>query len=555
MQTNISTPASWAAEKGAGWTRSRTGVLLLLGAVLFLLLPLVVTRIPPLVDYPNHLARMHILSGLGDDAVLARMYDASWSLIPNLLMDLLVVPLAQVVPLDVAGRLFIGLAILAPVLGTVALHRAWSGGWHAWPWVSALVAYNALLSFGLLNYVAGIGLALCGAAWFAMRRPVSLPRDIAVAVLLGLVCLVSHLIAFAVLLLLAGSTLLGRLRATERAALLRQAVVLGAMTVVPLAAYVLLGPSQNYASGVSPAELAAQIQERGLLADAGRRLQWMIAAFTAEGVGNALTWLSALFAFGVVAAALLRGRLRIAAEAWAALVLLAGGYLLLPDVLADNAMVYQRLVLPLTLVGIAAIRPQLPLRAWRVAVAVWALLVVARGGAQAVEWSDQNRLLRDVHNVAQAIEPGARVLAVRDGTHVYHVDPGERGAQRVLRRTVAYTHLPALVTLERDAFWPLVFAMGGKQPITVTPAYASLSQSDGYLPLTHQLADAADMPGAAEGCRLHPATVNAPPCHTWDWPGRYDYVLRLNVQGGAPPDPRLQPIGVSGFAALYRVAR
>ena len=555
MQTNTTTPGSWATERDAGWTRSRTGVLLLLGAVLFLLLPLVVTRIPPLVDYPNHLARMHVLAGLGEDAVLARMYDASWSLIPNLLMDLLVVPLAQLVPLDIAGRLFIGVAILAPVLGTVLLHRAWSGGWHAWPWVSALVAYSALLSYGLLNYVAGIGIALGGAAWFAMRRPVSLPRDIAVAVGLGLLCLVSHLIAFAVLLLLAGSTLLGRLRATERGALLRQAAVLGAMTVVPLAAYVAFGPSQNYASGVSPAQLAAQIQERGLFAGADRRVLWLIAAFTTEGAGNALTWLSALFAFGVVAAATLRGRLRIAAEAWAALVVLAGGYLLLPDVLADNAMVYQRLVLPLTLVGIAAIRPQLPRRVWRVAVAAWALLVVARGGAQAVEWSDQNRLLRDVHEVAQAIEPGTRVLAVRDGTHVYHVDPEERGAQRVLRRTVAYTHLPAMVTLERDAFWPLLFAMPGKQPLTVAPGYAGLAQADGYLPLTQQLAAAAGMPAAAESCRFHPASFEEPPCHMWEWPDRYDYVLRLNASATQAPDPRLQLLASSGFAALYRVVR
>jgi hypothetical protein len=51
-----------------------------------------------------------------------------WGVVPNLAMDLIVPPLSHVIPLDVAGRLFITLALLLPVAGVVALHRSAFGG-------------------------------------------------------------------------------------------------------------------------------------------------------------------------------------------------------------------------------------------------------------------------------------------------------------------------------------------------------------------------------------------------------------------------------------------
>ena len=43
----------------------------------------------PLSDYPNHVARMHIIAQLAQSADLAKDYSVKWEFIPNLAMDIL----------------------------------------------------------------------------------------------------------------------------------------------------------------------------------------------------------------------------------------------------------------------------------------------------------------------------------------------------------------------------------------------------------------------------------------------------------------------------------
>ena len=62
-------------------------------------------------------------------------------------------------------------SILLPVVGTIAYSRAVFGVYSAWPLASGLVAYNATLLLGFLNFVAAIGIALLLAAgWIAWRE-------------------------------------------------------------------------------------------------------------------------------------------------------------------------------------------------------------------------------------------------------------------------------------------------------------------------------------------------------------------------------------------------
>src|SRR5215469_18135242 len=58
--------------------------------------PLLWVQVPPLVDYPNHLARMWILAHGAEIAELANNYNINWRILPNLAMDLVVPALAQV---------------------------------------------------------------------------------------------------------------------------------------------------------------------------------------------------------------------------------------------------------------------------------------------------------------------------------------------------------------------------------------------------------------------------------------------------------------------------
>jgi hypothetical protein len=162
-----------------------------------LLVPLFLTEIPPLLDYPNHLARMHILSRLPGDADLARIYGTVWRIVPNIGIDLAMPALMHVLPLMVAGKVFVALALILPLVGVVALHRALFGAVSYWPLAAGLVAYNRLFFSGFLNFLIGVGLALLGAAlWRALReRPA--PLRVGSAVVVAIVIFFCHLIAVA----------------------------------------------------------------------------------------------------------------------------------------------------------------------------------------------------------------------------------------------------------------------------------------------------------------------------------------------------------------------
>src|SRR6478672_11765346 len=93
-------------------------------AGLLAIVPLFLVDVPPLEDYPNHLARAYVLLFGAQDPFLSRMYEPSWHVVPNLGMDLIVPPFLRVLPLHVVGRAFLGLVLLLQFVATLALHRA-----------------------------------------------------------------------------------------------------------------------------------------------------------------------------------------------------------------------------------------------------------------------------------------------------------------------------------------------------------------------------------------------------------------------------------------------
>jgi hypothetical protein len=162
-----------------------------------LLLPLFLADVPPLLDYPNHLARMFVLKHLPGDPVLAQMYEAKWTILPNVGMDFLVLTLLSLLSLNVAGKIFIMLALILPMLGAVMLHRALFGVQSYWPLSTALVAYNMIFLLGFLNFLVGIGLALVASAiWYRQRQQGLLAKRILLALIFALLIFFCHLIAW-----------------------------------------------------------------------------------------------------------------------------------------------------------------------------------------------------------------------------------------------------------------------------------------------------------------------------------------------------------------------
>src|ERR1700709_850360 len=127
------------------------------------LLPVLLTPIPAMVDYPNHLARMYILSRNGmPDA--NPYYEVAWALYPNLAMDLLIPQMARSFGVEDATRLFLLVSQILIVGGAVALERVVKGRIQLAGFAALMFLYCLPFSWGFVNFEFGLGVALCGIA-------------------------------------------------------------------------------------------------------------------------------------------------------------------------------------------------------------------------------------------------------------------------------------------------------------------------------------------------------------------------------------------------------
>jgi hypothetical protein len=90
-----------------------------------LVVPIVATEVPPLTDYPNHLARCYLLAFGQADPLLRQMFSAHWQIIPNIAVDLFLPALMHVFSPLAAGRIVLALCLLLPASGAVALSCAY----------------------------------------------------------------------------------------------------------------------------------------------------------------------------------------------------------------------------------------------------------------------------------------------------------------------------------------------------------------------------------------------------------------------------------------------
>lgn len=167
-------------------------------------LPVASTSMPPLTDLGGHLGRYAVQLDPGNP-VLSRWYAFSWSLVPNLGVDLLIQALGPWLGLERALWWIVMLIPVIAVGGMIALSRAAHGRVTPTAILAMPLAYSYPFLFGFINFTLGVGLALWAAAlWITLeRRGRWLER--AVFVPIGVALMVCHLAAWAVLFLIAAS--------------------------------------------------------------------------------------------------------------------------------------------------------------------------------------------------------------------------------------------------------------------------------------------------------------------------------------------------------------
>jgi hypothetical protein len=420
----------------------------LAGAALLALfsVPVFSTVLPPLFDYPNHLARFSLLLTGGN-----AFYDVRWAPLPNLAGDLVVPLLARLLPLDLAGKLFLVLSFAPIAGGALWLNRLVTGGWRLWPLLTVAFLYNRQFLWGFINYLFGLGLALCGVAlWLALERARTWLR-LCAAVLVALLCFFSHIAAFGLYaLMIAGveaRPALAEWQARQWRPLGRRIAVFAVQFVVPVA--VVFGSWQaGSAGGIS---YAAWWRKADLLFSVFDNYSrpFDIACFVLLLILlGGLAWCR---------------RLHLAPRLLPAIALVFAAYLLLPSQLLSGSGADHRIPVALFVLLVASAAPRFPSR--RTALLVGgaaAVVLLARVAVIEAVWLKADGVYTADIAGLDALPVGAK-LAVAYPPGAVNATP------------IPEVHLATLAVWRRAAFVPTLFAFPGQQPVALNPPYDALA--------------------------------------------------------------------------------
>ncbi len=477
------------------------------GLLLAALVPLALSPVPPLVDYPDHLARMHVLADGGHDPLLARFYQTRWAVLPNLAMDAVVPFLARWIGLLAAGKLFvIGLA-LALAGGVAALSRAVHGRADPFALAGIALLYNYAFLQGLMNWLAGLALVLWGAAlWIGGRDHPAWRRGVRSAVVVAALFF-CHLYAVG----LYGFILL----CAEGRRLVRDWRLALAFALPFLPVPFLLAASPT--AGLAGETLFS-------LGDKGEGLFWLIGSYN-----DGFDW-----AWGAGwAALLLLAPLRLTKGGWALLLAGAALFLVMPNVLmgAWGADVRLPVGLAFPVIGFIGteFRGERGKRLFMAAVCVLGLL---RFGEIGWFWHDLDAQIAEMRSSFAGIPPGSRILVA---------EADRPGGNFPLN--MALSHAACLAAADRSAFVADLFAEPGKQVMAVRPDFLEQSNTeDGDRPALWELNRALD----------HPDPVLDQYWHAWR--NRFDYLYILYTDGEAGTVPAfLTPVREGRRFRLYRI--
>ncbi len=496
-------------------------------AVLFAALTLLISipiwthPLPPLSDYINHLARMHVIATLPKNPQLAGFYEIDWQVIPNLTMDLIVPLLARVMNIYLAGQVFTVLMFALIISGTLALNRALVGRWSAMPLFAFPLVYNYVFLVGLMNYIFGIGIALWAlAGWIAVRER-AWPLRLLLSTACAMVLFFCHLSALGIYGIGILSYELLRLweRRHEPWPMRIVDFVASGLPFAVAAPLLYVSPTMDLVS-------RTYWDQRGKIDG----LMYVVADYS-----DIVAFIIITVIAGSIIWAVRHNILRFHPLALALIGVGTVVYLALPRIMFDTYMTDQRVPLGVAFMLFACGDLDLRLRLVR-RVFLVALLVLIAGRLIEIDlnWSQLSDSTGQFRSSVRRIAPGSKVFVAY--------------ADRALGedvRDLGLVHAACIAMIERNALVTTAFTVSGKQVLHVKPSYRDyVDTQDGTPPAAAQLVLAAERP--------QPGTPTF-----WNNWTKFDYLYILFTEDEAPnPDPtRLKLIADGDRFQLYRIIK
>jgi hypothetical protein len=521
------------AKKAPRSTETRLWIASVLVLLTAMIIPVLIVDVPPLTDYPSHLARAYVLAFHADDPILQQMYRVHWDIIPNLAIDLILPPLLHVFSPVVASTLFVALSILLPTTGAIALSIACFRRLSPWQLCAGFAAYNSMFLIGFLNFQMALGAALWGAAIWIFAAPSPLVLGLITGAFFGVLTFFFHLFGFLFFALLIGSFELAALyerglRTMDWRQFATRASVLAAALMPPLVLY-LFAP---FSAAGGDTAWQTPIRKLYFLLSPLLSYSFPLSVATAAALGLCLIiWAT-------------RRQLELAPLCRLAIPLLLAIYVVLPVGSKGGFWIDTRIPVMLAFTLFSTTMPRAPgLIGAMLAGLVLSGLMAARLVLIGEMWLESREDISSVRHVMSSIEPGSRVLAVQPSPE--NLKPGGLPRHRSVASDLpaTYEHYAAFALIDRRAFWADAFVNLAQQPVRATAFYL---RSLGEITDFGKLRDFTSRRDTRD-----------PDAYLNDWPDKFDFVLLLNADRAIDVDDllpgRLVLLDRSGMAALYRV--
>lgn len=406
-------------------------------------LPIWLAPVVPMVDWPLHLARAVVLSGVSPE--LGRFVQPDWRPIPNLGLDLVLSPMISAFGPNLAGSIFLSAVVCGLFSGAAMLCRAVSGRWTPAACLPLAAAWDPWMLMGFANYLAGLAVGLWTIAlwirWPGRGRTWLLVSASAVLI-------VVHLLTLLLVWFVIGSLVWLERRPGTRGPIWVAAG--GALAIVAVQA----------ARGGDPFSVEAKAYA---LVHAGFGLP------LAAGLGSDgwPLWHAAAGLAGLVVIGLLLGSAKHAAPLRTVGLALAVAAALGPTLAFGTAFTAERLALPALLLGLAACRDT----RWG-----WAGLALGLAVTKSFLVSASSAVsdAEEVRWALARLEPGVTVVSYEVG----------RKASPYFERT--YLHAADWGVVDRGLFVPQLFLRPGQQPIAFTEKAQPWKELQGNDPLIRE---------------------------------------------------------------------
>lgn len=476
----------------------------------------------PAMDYPAHLARLHILTD-GLDPSLARYYRIEPQLLPNLAIDLVVPPLGRLLGVETAFRIVITAIMLLPLLGAALLQSALFGRIGLGAVAAGAFLFNGTLTQGFYNSAAGSGLALVALAlWVRLAARPGL--RLAVTTALASAVWLCHAFSFLLLGLMIGVVELADAWHRRDLGVRRVALRLVAVAAAFAPGLVAFALAFHAPAG---AEIGFDIV--GNLAS-------LLLAGGDDGTGFLPSYLVLVPVATLLVVSWREKRLRLPPPLAVLCLTLAVITVVMPESIAGGTKVGQRIAPVLWVVFFASAAFGWPRRVETGLVAVVALSVAVQAGLVTTAWMRRDGETAEFRRALEQLPVGVRIAPVTDA---------------VDGRFATHSHLIDYAVIDRRGLSPIFFTLPGQQIVRRTAEAEDLGAANTFQNnaiLVDWFLGLDDRPA-----KVHPAIREHWP---WliRWSCRFEAVAFFHATDRRlPADPRLEPLETGTFFDLYRV--